>query len=54
VEGNGVNSCYEELRKTKEDLRKCGRGDGDTVVRIGKRSNLMAYLWAVVVVVVGW
>jgi len=54
VEGNdrcpSVSSCYEELRKTKEDLRDCGRGDGNTVVKIDKGSNLMAYCWALIVV----
>jgi len=49
VEGNGrcpsVSSCYEELRKTKEDIREYGWGDGNTVVKIGKGSDLVAYLF---------
>ena len=56
MEGNdgcpGVSSCYEELRKTKVDLRQYGRGDGSTVVKIGKGNNFMAYWWAGIVVVV--
>lgn len=42
VRGPSLSSCYEELRKTKEGLREYGWGDGNTVVKMGKGSNLMA------------